>query len=372
MASPRLNLYVFFLLFAQFGHVGNTPLDSTSENLVPSTATFDSYQVNTTVLSRQHQETTRLDFALRAYVIPSIAALGLCGNVLTLVVWSAELLFNPATFFMKALAVSDTIFIVSALCHWHPFLKTLGNRNLTGTVVVYSRAVSAYTTMVIVFTRWLAVHTPMRVRSLLTKRNVVLSYVLALLWCSLILIPFFLQLWKVTSWNTDLYTTFNISDGVCVGLPIVVMVFLNISLVNKMCGHRATSGLGQPSPASVTARSSRFHGLLAAVVCLSVTTILAYPLGFIVRVLNTHSSSMIIDVLNVVMGVLEVVNASINVVYYLLFASQFRQLLRKRFEYGVQCDGVCISVLGRECHCKGHWQAEQADKESEFYCRPEP
>ncbi|XP_070184206.1 FMRFamide receptor-like [Littorina saxatilis] len=334
MASPNW-LYVFLLLFAQFGDVGNTPLDSTSEHPAPSTGTFDSYQVNTTVLSHQHWSLFETaSFTLGAYVIPTIATLGLCGNVLILVVWSAETFFNPATFFLKALAFSDTIFVVSAFCYWQPFLGTLNHQNITtATVFVYSRAVSAYTTMAIVFTRWLAVHKPMRVRSLLTKRNVVVSYVLAFLWCSLILIPFFFQLWKVTSWDIDLLTTFSISDGVCVGLPIVVMVFLNVSLVSKMCGHRATSGLGQQSTASVAARSSRFQCLLMAVVCLSVTTILSYPLGFVVRVLNFQRSSAINAVLNVVSGVLEVLNASINVVYYLLFASNFRQLLRKRFGY---------------------------------------
>ena len=290
-----------------------------------------------------------------AYLVPTVAVLGLCGNVVVLVVWSAEKAFNPTTFLMKCLAATDVILLllllytfihasftsVSSQLHWTVFVLLV--------VLYYFRTVTAHTTLGVVVTRWVAVHKPLRVHSLLTKRRVVGGYVLMLVWC---LIPFIVMSIAIMGIiSTYRVSYLSVTEGVYLALPILMLVVLNVSLLCTLFSNRHNSSLGQQQQqhAARAARSSQLKYLLGAVLCLSITTVLAYPAGVAYRSVMLLNLGYFIQVcprfcflfMPSLSTLLEVFNSSINVVYYLVFISRFRQLCRLR----------CWSCW-RCCRCK--------------------
>ena len=309
----------------------------------------DDRSSNSTLNSMDHSDShphyyNNFGRALIALVfsIPAVAALGVCGNVVVLVVWSAETAFNPTTFLMKCLAVSDIILLLFLAYNCtlvFTFIRTPSWMvdTVYGSVFVlfYLRMVTAHTTLGVVVTRWVAVNKPLRVQFLLTKRRVVTGYVFVLFWCLTPAVPAGLLL---SGHIDDVYslTILNICEGVYLVLPILLVMVLNVSLVYTLCSHRHSSSLGprQQQHAARAARLSQLQQLVKAVLCLSVTTVLAYPVGVAYRVLmNTNKSMCSSDcrlMFLFVTIVLEEVNSSVNVIYYLLFISRFRQLYRRR------------------------------------------
>ena len=318
------------------GHRGDHSSNSTLNNSDQSDSQPDFYDYE-----YEFYKYNMASFAL-AHSIFAVASLGVCGNVIVLLVWSAETVFNPTTFLMKCLAVSDIVlllvlaynlinaFYLFAIPAWMGYVIYV-----TISLMFYLRMVTAHTTLGVVVTRWVAVHKPLRVQSLLTKRRVVASYVLMLFWC---LTPAVLVGLLLSGYIDDEHglTMLNIGEGVYLVLPILLVVVLNMSLVYTLCSHRHSSSLGpqQQQRAARAARSLQLQQLVKAVLCLSVTTVLAYPVGMAYRVLlNVHSTVCSTPCLVTFLFasiVLEEVNSSINVIYYLLFISRFRQLFRRR------------------------------------------
>ena len=250
-----------------------------------------------------------------------------------LVVWSAETAFNPTTFLVKCMAVTDITTLLAFMCNWvRNFIFGL-ERTLAATVplivMLCCRAVIVYTTLGVAVTRWLAIHKPLKVHSLLTRRRVVVGYVIMLLWCLMsgMSVGFLLAGHPDGQYVVIMY---NVWEGVNLALPILLLVVLNVSLVYTMCSHRHSSSLGQQRQRTV--RSAR---LLGAVLSISITTVLAYPVGVAYRVstfglgveICQSDCAMLLPTLTFL---LELFNSSINVVYYLVFASRFRELCRLR------------------------------------------
>ena len=270
---------------------------------------------------------------LNNFVCPIVAMVGLCGNVVVLVVWSAETAFNPTTFLVKCLAVTDIIMLLAFMCNWvRNFILRL-ELTIAATVPIIlmlcCRAIIVYTTLGVAVTRWVAVHKPLKVHSLLTRRRVVVGYVLMLLWCLMsgMSVGFLLAGHPDSDYIAIMY---NVWEGVNLALPILLLVVLNVSLVYTVCSHRHSSSLGQQRQRTV--RSAR---LLGAVLSISITTVLAYPVGVAFRVLKFGLGEKICDsdctmILLTFTFLLELFNSCINVVYYLVFASRFRELCRLR------------------------------------------
>ncbi|XP_070183559.1 FMRFamide receptor-like [Littorina saxatilis] len=235
---------------------------------------------------------------------------------------------------MKALAVSD-FFNIAIIVLSGPLLITEKGYVIAvvvvGFIIPYISTVTAYITMAVVFTRWLAVHKPTKVRAILTKRRVVVSYVLVLIWSLVTWVPAFIALLTKSS-RYDAVLNF-ITGSLSLILPVMVTLFLNVSLACKLCRHRTRTDLGQLTNSAARAQSSsRFNRLVTVVVCMSVTTFFTYPAGFIVMqliMLNQCIDSCKAFSIGIAF-LLTVFNASINVVYYLLCSSQFRELFRRR------------------------------------------
>lgn len=297
-------------------------------------------------------ENTTVSETIQGYVIPTIAVFGVLGNVLALVVWTKEPRFNSAIFLIKCLTVSDIVFLTAKACELavKHRIKTMTVFNVcTRMVTIYARIFSVHMTLAVVFTRWLSVYKPFHVQTLLTKRRTVVGFVVLMIWCVLVGLPFLLL-------YTGLLPTFQGVDGVIrdfyayscvllstqgvsVTLPIVILVVFNVSIAYIMCKQRVGTNLGHRQ--TVT-RAAQLNRLLSAVVCLSVTTVLAYPMGLIADVLVLVFDEELFDscgrdckrIIFSMADLLEVFNSSVNVVYYFVFASHFRELFRARFPCG--------------------------------------
>ena len=270
------------------------PLDGLCDHDVSTYAAVDINSSNDTADNdERYNRSFRVTYQLLFRLTPVTAVLGLCGNGVVLVVWSAETAFNPTTVLMDSLAVTDIVLLFVLLYHsldlstkaklapgWH------------GTVLLsawhHCRRVTAHTTLGIVLTRWVAVRKCLRVHSLLTKRTVVVGYVLMLFWCLLSTIPSALD----SSGHIDRehYFTFrNTEEELYLALPILLLVAFSVSLVCSVCSHRHICSLELHSQQAIgSARSSQFHQLLAAVMCVSITTVLAYPAGVLLRILQNR------------------------------------------------------------------------------------
>ena len=320
-------------------------LDITSE-------VTDIYVVNTSSDSVNKTDSTQLYDGLDyqsgsqvlAVLIPTVEALGLCGNVVVLVVWNAETTFNPTTFSMKCLAVSDVTLLFFFLCTYARAYLTSASEKQHWSIPLfvgmlhYCRTVTVHIILGVVITRWVAVHKPLRADSLLTKRRLVVAYVLMLVWC---LVPFILVSIAVKGIiSSEGLRYMAVSEAVYLALPISLLVVFKVSLLYTLFSNRRSSSLGQQQQqhAARAARSSQFKYLVGAVLCLNITTVLAYTVSIAFRSVVFQNLDYSIQVcphfcflfMSRLCVLLEVFNSSINVVYYLVFVSRFRQLCRLR------------------------------------------
>ncbi|KAK7498036.1 hypothetical protein BaRGS_00010624 [Batillaria attramentaria] len=298
--------------------------------------------------------------------IPVVAALGVCGNLVALATWTAESAYNGTTFLLKCLCVTDLVLLVGQL------LNLLVNTFLTEPVLIwrvraymtvffqYARIVSVHSTLAVTFSRWLAVHRPLGVRILLSRRRVVVGYCITLTWCFLVGVPsayFTLCLFHVPNTCGSFayhYPTFSAvqhtSEAVTLALPLILLLIFNVSLVMKVYRHRsAAPGLGQQA---LSRRSSEATRLVVAVTCLSVTTLLAFPLGVAVRIVTYQAAGLkgntcdgaCIRFLDNLSDLFVVFNSSANIVFYAAFVSHFRKLLLRRLQCCVRWPGVQSSI----------------------------
>ena len=338
-------LITFFIVLIPLKSMCDSDLNITHKYSAANSSSGYFNRTDIEIDSHEEYNSAVAQFVFR-FLIPTVALIGVCGNVVVLVVWSAERAFNPTTFLMKCLAVSD----IALLLVFQPYyiIQVLESPTCVS-ALFYCRMVSAHTTLGVVVTRWVAVHKPLRVHSLLTKRRVVGGYVLVLLWC---LIPFIviLLIFSGTIDGISFFTAVNMIEAVYLVLPILLLVGLNMSQVYTLCSHRHSSSLGRQQQQQVAraARSSQLQQLVKAVLCLSVTTVLAYPLGVVCRLLLNVSTETVDHLCKgcfyawlMASFLPEVINSSINIIYYSMFVSRFRRLCRRR----CMC---CLSLVRKE------------------------
>lgn len=123
MTSTKLTMFCLYLmLYCQCSDSANAPLNTTRQDSNPDTMDVSTDVIVTTVDTRV-SSASPAERVVRKYVIGPLAFFGIGGNLLTLLVWSAEAGFNPTTFYIKVLAVSDIVLLGDYLLwHFHPLL----------------------------------------------------------------------------------------------------------------------------------------------------------------------------------------------------------------------------------------------------------
>ncbi|PVD35447.1 hypothetical protein C0Q70_02409 [Pomacea canaliculata] len=278
-------------------------------------------------------------FIEKAGIVPT-ALVGLLGNLLALVVWMAETRYNATTFLLKCLCVWDNVFLLT-------FVIAILSSNVAYPYAVIfvlgvSQMLSVHITLSATVTRLLAVTRPLHVRDILTPRRVYVIHAGVFVWCTALESINTVALVKTQLPLRLRWKIFVSRQTLGFILPIVALLIINVCLLIFLRKLRAVSRASlqrRPSSAAVSAD----RRLNIAVFCISVCTFIAYPVGILFQVLAdgiyggmiyfplycNRRCTLIVDS---VFYLMQTLNSSVNIIFYLVFSTQFRNLLLRRVE----------------------------------------
>ncbi|PVD35444.1 hypothetical protein C0Q70_02406 [Pomacea canaliculata] len=157
-----------------------------SSRTIYSTSLSASQEVST---QKSHEYFVKIPPAVHyiemAGIVP-MAFLGTLGNIIALIVWTAETRYNATTLLLKHLCVWDSLFLLT-------YATLLLGREAKSAEVFYATQffivmflwMSLHLTLLVVVTRLVAVTRPLHVRDLLTRCRVYVVYVGIIVWCLL-------------------------------------------------------------------------------------------------------------------------------------------------------------------------------------------
>ncbi|PVD31291.1 hypothetical protein C0Q70_06703 [Pomacea canaliculata] len=268
--------------------------------------------------------------------ITPVALLGIVGNLVSLVVWNSQTTYSATIFLFKYLAVWDTAYLVSVI----PviFLYEVDPTGvafiLLNTLSFLAKLESVHTTLLIAFTRWLAVYRPVHVHtgSLLTRRHVVLACLVVLVWC-LAISAVFLAFDLVSVTFIAELSGYSAIHTVGLSLPALPLFVFNFALIKKI---RSPSSLKSTASASEQKQfSSRTSDqrLTVTILFMSFFNVAAYTIGETVKIFYWfqafRDNSNLFTTPESSFELLQVVNSSVNFIFYITFSSKFRSSFTK-------------------------------------------
>ncbi|KAK7474134.1 hypothetical protein BaRGS_00034594 [Batillaria attramentaria] len=259
-----------------------------------------------------------------------VTSLGIIGNVLVLWVWQADSSFIPATFFIKYLATCDLLFSASTFVKIFDFMPVV----VVSSFTTFFIKMSVHVTLALAVSRCVAVYRPLRVTLILSRRRVIVVSVVIACWCFLLqglqLCSRYVILFGDDYDKRSILAICFLFLSYC--LPLLPMVGCNVALLCKVYRRDVTSHMSHDQ-----ARASRqqTRRLTLGVVCITTTSVLAYPVIFsVITPIRWKQPAYLVTfniIASCVSNLLIGINSSINVIYYVIFASEFRRLLVLRF-----------------------------------------
>ncbi|KAK7492225.1 hypothetical protein BaRGS_00016522 [Batillaria attramentaria] len=290
------------------------------------------------------REARALDDAIMTWGVIPVCVLGIIGNVIMLWVWMGGTTFSPTTFLIKYIALCDALFLVANI--------VADGADLAGDLVLerISREftyplliISLHVSMAAAVVRCVILYRPLRAQASLTRRRTVVTCVCITLWSLLLgtLVVLFgicqpihgnyqaygicpTDLKKVM--DTDAMWLFLLVMYGC--LPVLVMAVCNVAMVVKI---QRDSGLAS----SLSQQSAR--RLTIGIICMTSTSLLAFPAHSVMLVVIYYRRAAAdISIWTYVLclgigNILVVLNSSVNVIYWAVFATEFRHLFAKKF-----------------------------------------
>lgn len=277
------------------------------------------------------------------YVIVAVSLLGIVGNFVSVVVWNTHTTFNAIIFLFKYLAMWDTVLLLSTF-----FSRVLTYFRRSVLVSTYSvlifilytmtmlgQTMSVNSTLMIAVCRFLVVSRPLQVYNgtLLTRHQIILACVVLFIWGLLISIPY-LVITLLTYYGKLQASHFTPLAIYFLGLifPIILMVVFNILLLKKLrSSSLMTSSTTSAQHPELWGRSQR---VTLVVVLMSLFSVLAYLLGGTIVAcvfMYIHFSEpqgkptgcRLLDILVSVYELFQVINSSINIIFYYAFFHNF-------------------------------------------------
>ncbi|KAL8585055.1 hypothetical protein ACOMHN_013072 [Nucella lapillus] len=280
-----------------------------------------------------------LDWRRFKYVIFTLFGLvffGLCGNVTVLVVWSVDRVFRPTRFLIRCLAVCDIFLLLSNIFYILFFInKQHYSRVVAWYAALWFRVLNVHTTLVLVASRWVAVYRPLAVNAILTRKRVIRTYFALMAWSATAVVVH-LACYLIMKPRPFLYV-FAVIQLVYLFLPVLILILLNIHLVYILKTGDRGEGSQPNQPFSCTLQPRLF----AAVLVISIFTVVAYPAGALSRVavsLHTGIGPEIEFTISAISRLLEMFNSAINVVFYYIFVGHFRHQVRHLLSLLCSCN----------------------------------
>ena len=173
--------------------------------------------------------TSLMVFWFGMVTVPSLAALGILGNIVSFWVWQAETSYNATNFLFKCLSVWDTVFLAAVIANSivvvrsnstvHSFVFHCGN---------LAQLLSVHVTLLVAICRWVAVTIPLRAQRLLTSCRVYTSCLLLSLWCLLLEGAFVMTTFGFAD---TIVTARTVKRVVGLALPLLLLLIFNLSLL---------------------------------------------------------------------------------------------------------------------------------------------
>lgn len=294
----------------------------------------------------------------RAGILP-IALLGILGNVASFWIWHAETSYSATPLLFKYLALCDSVYLAlnftfvllldTPCCRWCQVVVT-HCRN-------FAHILSVHTTLLVAVSRWLAVCRPFRVHRVLTKRHVLQACLGIFFWCLLVEAVEVVRKLGASRYepkgsrNRALIV---LHESLGYLLPSALLLLLSVHLLwttrrkfheSRVLHESEGGGPGAASAADCSSADVRFRRLTYTVLCVALSSFVAYPLGVIAEMVSLFELSdtchghVYWDVLATLGGLLQVINSGVNVLFYWAFVSRFRELLAFRVPCCFREDG---------------------------------
>ncbi|PVD35445.1 hypothetical protein C0Q70_02407 [Pomacea canaliculata] len=279
-----------------------------------------------------------------AGIVP-VAFLGMLGNIIALLVWTVKTKYNATTLFLEHLCVWDSLFLLmyaTLILYSDAMLREV--IYVTTFFISTFQLMSVHVTLGAVVTRLVAVTRPLVVRDLLTRRRVYVVYVGIIVWClllaSLEIVAYSCgHLEKITRWKI-----FVSKQVVGLILPHVALFVVNAYLFYFLRRHGAIVRQtlhGRRTPDSSKKAQRR---LTLTLFCMSVCSLISFPFGVFFQLLMEAEYAGLISATSTcdrkcsvlvdrVFHLLQVLNSSVNIIFYAAFCTNFRQLFLRRVQH---------------------------------------
>ncbi|KAL8624903.1 hypothetical protein ACOMHN_016199 [Nucella lapillus] len=173
-----------------------------------------------------------VEFWLALVTIPSLACLGIVGNIITIIVWHTDRNFNASVFLFKNMAVWDIVYLGTVIGYSIIIRDDVLSENEVLESSLdhtknFAQLVSTHVTLLLAVSRWIAVTYPFNATCLLTSTRIYRTSVFILLYCAI------LETAQVifNSYNKENPMVFVIKRVFGLALPFLFLFIFNISLL---------------------------------------------------------------------------------------------------------------------------------------------
>ncbi|PVD35443.1 hypothetical protein C0Q70_02405 [Pomacea canaliculata] len=340
----------------QFPDAFNTTMTQTTFLSSASTPTMYSASVSTTTSQEVYYE-DEYDWEnpesvthIQTTGIVPVAYLGTLGNIIALIVWTAETRYNATTLLLKHLCVWDSLFLLmyaTVIVSYEEMSEE--ERYAAQLFIALFQLMSVHLTLAAIVTRLVAVTRPLVVHDVLTRCRVYVVYVVMIVWC-LLLVSLETVAYKIEDLkDMEQWSMFVSGQVIGLILPHVALLVSNVFLFYFLRRPRNVSDPSLQTDLPDTNTKDE-RSLTVTVISMSVCSLIAYPAGVSLKLLMEAESAGLIssrsscdwecsEIAERVFHLLQVLNSSINIIFYLAFSTRFRQLGLHRCR--------CVCCLGR-------------------------
>ncbi|KAL8610900.1 hypothetical protein ACOMHN_056755 [Nucella lapillus] len=258
-----------------------------------------------------------------------VCLVGLIANTISVWVWNGNRKHNSMVLLFQCLGLLDNVFLLASVVQGvlnYTHRLTTGTEDVLFPIIFCSQSLSVHVTLVIGIFRWLAVAKTQTQRSQgMTRRYVMMTCGGVGAWCVALTVTAIVTHEKLHRAHGAVYVAKEVVlQTVGYVLPTLLLMVFSILLLKITCQHQWLQSKQKQRRTTLAVLSIAACSFLACPVAVS---------GHLVSLFaDPESPACGRTCLQVIFGVadvLQMTNSSVNFVFYVVFASKFRPLLRR-------------------------------------------